>query len=148
MDISEAQIDMARIDYPSSSFEVKEMLEYCRCSLDESLCGAMCLSSLFHLPRAKHTELFTHLRRCLKKGAPLLFSVTDKAYEGYADDWLGASQMYWSTFSPAWYELTLQELGFELLTKFKEVKTFLSAPETMWYMLFRTPDDDPVSFSS
>lgn len=85
--------------------------------------------------------------------------------------------MYWSNFSPAWYELTLEELGFELLTKFKEDKNFLGERETTWCiilncfiliylsanfififyvvntilmmadMLFRIPDDDAVAFS-
>eukprot|EP00026_Physarum_polycephalum_P007597 Phypoly_transcript_07661.p1 GENE.Phypoly_transcript_07661~~Phypoly_transcript_07661.p1 ORF type:complete len:262 (+),score=36.25 Phypoly_transcript_07661:126-911(+) len=148
VDLSKAQIQLARDEYPSLStnFEVAEMLEYCSNLEDFSLCGVICLFALFHLPRTKHVELFSQIKRVLKKGAPFLFSLAANSYEGVVEDWLGA-KMYWSNFSPAWYELTMNELGFELLTKFKEDKNFLGERESTWYMLFRIPDDNDVTFS-
>jgi len=148
IDFSEAQIELAKQEYPdmADSFEVSEMLSYCTKLESQSLCGIICLFSLFHLPRLKHVELFYQIKRCLKKGAPVLFTLAAEGFEGVSEEWLG-SKMYWSSFSPSWYELTLNELGFELLTKFKEEKTFLGERESTWYMLFRMPDDDAVTFS-
>jgi len=149
IDISETQISIAKEENPQlqSNFEVAEMLSYCSKQKSDSLCGILCLFSLFHLPRLNHVELFTNIFRILKKGAPVLFTVGEKAHEGFEEDWLGARKMYWSIFSPLWYELTLSELGFELLTKFKEDKNFLGEREITWYLLFRKPDDNAVTFS-
>jgi len=149
IDLSEMQIAMAKEKYPNmiKNFEVAEMLSYCEKLEENSLCGIICLFALYHLPRIKHVEFFYHLKRALKKGAPLLFSLAANSFEGVEEDWLGDIKMYYSNFSPAWYELTLSELGFELLTKFKEDKAFLEDRESTWYMLFRVPDDNAVAFS-
>jgi len=151
VDLSHAMVEMARQEYPdlSDRFEVCEMLEYCKRQADHSVSGVIAISSVYHLPRSKHVELFAELYRVLKRGAPLLFTVPLGSQEGYSDDWLGAGiKMFWSYFSPSWYELTLGELGFEQLTKFKEDKVFLGERETTWFLLFRVPDDSPVSLSS
>jgi len=52
--------------------------------------------------------------------------------------------MYWSSFSETWYELTLKEIGFELMGKYKEVKEFLGQRETTWYILCRKPESNPL----
>eukprot|EP01113_Clastostelium_recurvatum_P048789 TRINITY_DN8956_c0_g1_i1.p1 TRINITY_DN8956_c0_g1~~TRINITY_DN8956_c0_g1_i1.p1 ORF type:complete len:258 (-),score=48.92 TRINITY_DN8956_c0_g1_i1:52-825(-) len=151
IDLSDEMIELAREEYPAmaESFEVCEMLDYCKAQPTNSICGAIAVSSIYHLPRSQHVELFGQLFRILKRGAPLLFTVPHGSDEGCSEDFLGEGiKMYWSHFSPLWYEITLQELGYELLTKFKEDKVFLGERETTWFLLFRIPDDDPVSSSS
>jgi len=151
VDLSEAMINLAKEDYPElqDSFKVAEMLEFCKSLPTKSSCGVISISSIYHLPRSKHVELFTEIRRILVPGAPLLFTVPEGCGEGLTDDWLGEGiKMFWSYFSPSWYELTLTELGFESLTKFKEDKVLFGERETTWFLLFRLPDDSPVSSSS
>lgn len=40
-------------------------------------------------------------------------------------------------FSVEWYELTLKQLGFELIIKYKDVREFLGEEEVMYYLLFK-----------
>lgn len=103
----------------------------------------------------------------LQDGSPLLISIPEEAEEGTSKNWLGGSTMYWSThitnlislppkeecqmfpslawshwdspghFSVEWYELTLKQLGFELIIKYKDVREFFGQTEVMYYLLFK-----------
>jgi hypothetical protein len=81
-----------------------------------------------------------NIKRIMKSGAPLLISVPEEAGEGTSNNWLGGSTMYWSHFSVEWYELTLKQLGFELIIKYKDVREFLGEEEVMYYLLFKVKD--------
>ena len=48
-------------------------------------------------------------------------------------------QMYWSSFSPSWYEMTLNEIGLDFVSKYKDVRDFLGEKETTWFMLYQKP---------
>lgn len=94
----------------------------------------------------------------MKSGAPLLISIPEDAGEGTQNNWLGGSTMYWSMyfllstkrsrcsqfasghFSVEWYELTLKQLGFEFIMKYKDVREFLGTVEVMYYLLFKVGD--------
>jgi len=131
------------------------MLEFCKAQQDDSFCGAIALYSIYHLPRVHHLELLVQLKRILLEGSPCLFNVPEHAGEYLQENWLGSEKMYWSKsslslsfilltcvtghFSVEWYELTLKQLGFELLCKYKEIKEFLGEREVMWYLLFKVP---------
>jgi hypothetical protein len=100
-------------------------------------------------------ELFTQIKRVLEPGAPVLFTVSaGPPGEGVEEDWLGA-KMYWSSFSPEWYEVTLRDLGFEQSMKFKVESEFLGEVESTWFMLYQIPSssrsarvrDTPFHFS-
>ncbi len=43
-------------------------------------------------------------------------------------------------FSVEWYEITLKELGFELVLKYKDVSEFLGQKEVMWYLLLKVEE--------
>lgn len=116
------------------------MLEWLRQQKDDSLIGLIALYSIFHLPRSRHIELFIQIYRVLKCGGTILFTVPPAAADGFQQNWLGAKQMYWSTFSVSWYELTLNELGFELISKHKDIQDFLGERETTWYLLYKKPE--------
>jgi hypothetical protein len=47
--------------------------------------------------------------------------------------------MFWSSFSVEWYEVTLRDLGFDLVCKLRQDKTFLGDVESTWYLLFKAP---------
>lgn len=143
IDLCETQVQLAKKQYPSyaEQFRVGEMLEFTRCQKDNSFCGVLSLFTVFHLPRATHIELFMNIKRIMKSGAPLLISVPEEAGEGTSNNWLGGSTMYWSHFSVEWYELTLKQLGFELIIKYKDVREFLGEEEVMYYLLFKVKKD-------
>jgi len=148
VDLSEEQIDIAKASLCNDSdivgFTVREMCDWCKKQRDNSISGIIGLFSVFHLPRSQHVELFSHIQRILTDRAPLLFTCPESSTEGFEDKWLGASRMYWSSFSSQWYETTLQDLGFEFVSKSKEIKNFMGQKEVTYYLLYQKPQkEDP-----
>jgi len=144
VDLSEEQIDLAKLalkDSQNVSFTVREMTDWCRKQKDNSIGGIIALFSVYHLPRSQHVELFSHIARILSEGAPLLFTTPPNASEGLQERWLGTSQMYWSSFSVNWYEVTCTDLGLDFVAKSKEVKEFVqeNQKETTYYLLYKKP---------
>eukprot|EP01114_Cavostelium_apophysatum_P001038 TRINITY_DN10898_c0_g1_i1.p1 TRINITY_DN10898_c0_g1~~TRINITY_DN10898_c0_g1_i1.p1 ORF type:complete len:320 (-),score=36.97 TRINITY_DN10898_c0_g1_i1:11-913(-) len=141
IDLSEEQIDIAKQslmkEAETVSFTVREMMDWCKKQKDNSISGIIALFSIFHLPRNQHAELFTHIERILKDSAPLLFTCPEKSHEGFEQQWLGASKMFWSSFSYGWYEVTLEDIGFDFISKSKETKNFNSQKETTYYLLYQ-----------
>jgi len=141
LDLSEEQIDIAKQslikESDTVSFTVREMMDWCKKQKDNSLSGIIALFSIFHLPRNQHAELFTHIDRILKDSAPILFSCPETSTEGFEQHWLGASKMYWSSFSYSWYEVTLEDIGFDFVSKSKEIKNFNGQKETTYYLLYQ-----------
>jgi len=89
-------------------------------------------------------ELLYHITRILADGAPLLFTSPPHASEGLQERWLGNSEMYWSSFSVKWYEITCSDLGLDFVAKSKEVKEFVGEKETTYYLLYRKPLPEKV----
>jgi len=158
VDLSEEQIDLAKHtlkDSDTVSFTVREMADWCRKQRDNSISGIIALFSVYHLPRSQHVELLSHIARILVHGAPFLFKAPPNASEGLQERWLGNSEMYWSSFSVKWYEVTCSDLGLDFVAKSKEVKEFVGEKETTFYLLYRKPPQekllmiqpDPSSFS-
>jgi hypothetical protein len=63
------------------------------------------------------------------------------------DDRVGMHVVNAGHFSVEWYELTLKQLGFELIIKYKDVREFLGEEEVMYYLLFkvRPPPQGTIS---
>jgi len=142
VDLSEEQIDMAKQtlkDNEIVSFTVREMTDWCRKQKDNSISGIIALFSVYHLPRSQHVELLTHVSRILAEGAPLLFTTPSNANEGLQERWLGNSEMFWSSFSVNWYEVTCTDLGLDFVAKSKEVKEFVGEKEITFYLLYKKP---------
>jgi len=142
VDLSEEQIDMAKHslkDNDAVSFTVREMTDWCRKQRDNSISGIIALFSVYHLPRSQHVELLYHISRILVEGGPILFTTPPNASEGLQERWLGNSEMYWSSFSVNWYEITCADLGLDFVAKSKEVKEFVGEKETTYYLLYRKP---------
>jgi len=139
IDLAKNQIKIAKEQFPlhQESFKEGEMLQFCKQSEKNIFEGAIVLFSIFHLPREKHCELLSELRRILKSGAPILITVSDQEHEDFERNWLGADQMWWSSFSHKWYEQTLEELQFEEVMKYQEKVLFNKSEEINWYLLFR-----------
>jgi len=146
VDLSEEQITFANQELHDclwASFTLAEMMDWCNKQKDESLSGIICLFSVFHLPRTQHVDFFTQIYRILRPMSPILFTVPSTATEGFTD-WLGV-RMYWSSFSVQWYEVTLDELGYEPVSKHKDVRHYLGEKQTTWYLLFQKPEAPVLS---
>ncbi len=85
----------------------------------------------------QHVDLFNQIKRILRDNAPFLFTTGPKAIEGFVDRWFGGSRMYWSNFSIHWYEITLEDLGFEFISKSLDVKEFEGGKDPTYYLLYR-----------
>lgn len=141
IDISETAIEEAAGkfgDKPHIHFETAEMLTFCKNRTSKSVAGVVSLFAIFHLPREHHVSLFCQIRRILIPGGSLLITMPEESGEGFQNEWLGGGEKMWiSNFSVEWVEMTLAELGFELLTKYKEMTSFIDDKESTWWLLFR-----------
>lgn len=79
IDLSPAMIDLARHDHPGLKFEVGSMTDL-RLA-DASLAGLLAVWSLIHVPDEAIPPVFSHFRRVLHPGGPLLlgFHVGDES---------------------------------------------------------------------
>ncbi|XXQ39022.1 Methyltransferase domain-containing protein [Plasmodiophora brassicae] len=146
IDLCPHQIELACREFPEhvECFRRAEMLEYVDSVPNGSLAGVCALFSVFHLPRATHTRLFDGILSALCPGGVLLITVSPDASEYYETDFFGA-KMYYSQFSAEWYELTLTQLGFEMIAKQMHTMSSLGEPQATWYMLFSKPGDADTS---
>ena len=74
-----------------------------------------CIYSLFHVPRARHPELFAKFRRWLRPGGQVLFTYATREYTG-ADEFEGekefmGQQLFYSHTTPATLRAQLEEAG-------------------------------------
>ena len=74
-----------------------------------------CIYSLFHVPRARHPELFAKFRRWLRPGGQVLFTYATREYTG-ADEFEGekefmGQQLFYSHTTPETLRAQLEEAG-------------------------------------
>jgi len=145
IDLSEEQIDIAKqllgAHHNICSFTVREMMDWCRKQKDNSIAGLLAFFSIYHLPRNQHVDLLSQIFRILKENAPLLFSAPAKSFENYDINWLGISKMYWSSFSVEWYEITARDIGFEFISKSRDMmqNSNVDFHEETYYLLYVKP---------
>ena len=72
IDLSPAMIEVARRDHPGLRFEVGSMTDLDLA--DASMAGLVAWYSLIHVPDDEIGSVFTHFRRVLRPGGPLLLS--------------------------------------------------------------------------
>ncbi|MFJ9777038.1 class I SAM-dependent DNA methyltransferase [Kitasatospora sp. NPDC101157] len=70
MDLSPAMVEVARRDHPALRFEVGSMTDLDLA--DSSMAGLVAWYSLIHVPDDEIGSVFTHFRRVLRPGGPLL----------------------------------------------------------------------------
>jgi SAM-dependent methyltransferase len=112
VDISEAQIELARRNVPEATFCVGDMslLEVETASLD----GIAALYSLSHLPREDHAALIGRMWRWLKPGGLLLATFGAHDSPDWTGEWLG-TPMFFSSYDADTYRRLLREAGFDLI---------------------------------
>jgi SAM-dependent methyltransferase len=112
VDISGAQIELARRNVPSGTFLHGDAgsVRFPAASLD----AVVSFYALEHLPRCEHEALLGRIHRWLKAGGYLLVAIEAGEYDDVVGEWLGVP-MFISCFDPAGMRELILEVGFELL---------------------------------
>ena len=118
IDISEAQIELAKQSVPEAHYEVRDMSEL---KDSEFQVDAMVsFYAIFHTPREKHLELIKKFKSFLKPNGYLLITMGASEWEGKEDNFCG-SEMYWSHYGAEKNIEITKNAGFEI--EFSEVDT-------------------------
>jgi SAM-dependent methyltransferase len=141
VDISSAQIALARANVPSASFVQADVTTVA--FLPRSFDAVVAFYSLTHVPRAEHAALFGRIRWWLRPGGLFLASLgVEDSPDEIEADWLGVD-MFFSHFSARVNRRLVREAG--LLIERADVVT---EPEDrhdarfLW-VVARAPRDEP-----
>ncbi len=116
IDISEAQIELAKSYVPEASYKVRDMSE-----LKDSeyhVDAVVSFYAIFHTPRENHADLLKRFKSFLKSGGYLLITMGASDWEGKEDNFCG-SEMYWSHYGAEKNRELIEQAGFEII--FSEV---------------------------
>jgi SAM-dependent methyltransferase len=112
VDISAAQIALARANVPSATFIQADLttLDFPPGSFD----AVVAFYSLTHIPRAEHAALFGRIRSWLRPGGVFVASLgVEDSPDEIEADWLGVD-MFFSHFSARVNRRLVAEAGFEV----------------------------------
>jgi ubiquinone/menaquinone biosynthesis C-methylase UbiE len=112
LDISERQLELARVNVPEATFVEGDMssVAFEMASFD----GVIAVHSVTHVPRERHSGLFGRIHRWLRPSGIFVacLGVGDEP-GSIEDDWLGAP-MYFSHYDAAENRRLLRRTGFAL----------------------------------
>lgn len=114
IDLSAAQVDLARKAVPGAAFVVADVME--RDFPAGSFAAATAFYMLFHLPGEEQPALLARVFHWLAPGGLFLLTVTEKARRPYVEDYLGVP-MYWSYADAGSYEAMAEGAGFTVLRR-------------------------------
>lgn len=112
IDISEAQIDLAKQNVPLATYEIRDMSELKDGEFHVD--AVVSFYAIFHTPRKKHLELLRKFRTFLAVDGYLLITMGSSDWEGKEDNFCGA-EMYWSHYGSDKNIELIQEAGFEII---------------------------------
>jgi SAM-dependent methyltransferase len=114
IDISTAQIELARRNVPEADFEVADAAELML--PPESIDAAIALFMLWHMPRPEARELVRRVAAWLRPGGLLLATLGARSEDRRprVEEWLGAP-MYFAGLSEPTSRRWLEDAGFDLL---------------------------------
>jgi len=112
LDISEAQIELAKSSVPEAKYEVKDMSELH--DGEYQVDAVVSFYSIFHTPREKHADLLKKFRSFLNPEGHLLITMGANDWEGKEDNFCGA-EMYWSHYGAEKNIELVSEAGFEII---------------------------------
>jgi len=112
VDISQAQIDLARRNVPAGHFIHGDAgsVEFPAASFD----AVISTYTLEHIPREEHETILGRIYGWLRPGGTLLISLEAGEVEGVISEWLGVP-MYFSCFDPETVKQLVSRVGFEIL---------------------------------
>jgi len=112
VDISRAQLRLARNNVPEASFIQADLSELS--FPDAAFAGIMALYSISHVPREEHDEVFRRAADWLAPGGFFLSTLGVGGSSGWTGEWLGVP-MFFSSYDADTNRELLEAAGFELL---------------------------------
>jgi ubiquinone/menaquinone biosynthesis C-methylase UbiE len=137
VDISQAQIDLARRNVPAGRFLHGDFgsVEFPPSSFD----AVVSFYALEHIPRAEHAAILRGICRWLKPGGWLLLSTEAADVEGVTAEWLGVP-MFMSSFDADTVRRLVGEAGFEVVETAIEAQVEQSREVSyLWLLAVRSP---------
>jgi cyclopropane fatty-acyl-phospholipid synthase-like methyltransferase len=110
VDASEQMIGLAKINFPSTRFLLKDMREL---DLDEKFDAIIAWHSFFHLPAADQPDMFNIFRRHLNPNGILLFTSGTERGEVWGMN--GGENLFHASLATAEYQTLMQLTQFEVL---------------------------------
>jgi ubiquinone/menaquinone biosynthesis C-methylase UbiE len=112
VDLSGAQLKLARAEAPQATFLQGDILELD--FPDGSFDAVTAFYSFMHIPRDDHPELLARIRRWLKPGGVFLAPMSTIGGPDRVENWIGVD-MFFSGWDAGTNERIVREAGFELL---------------------------------
>jgi cyclopropane fatty-acyl-phospholipid synthase-like methyltransferase len=110
VDASAIQLRSARALCPEAEFIMADMLDL---ELTTRYQGLVAWDSVFHIPRARHRELFFSMHRWLEEGAPVLLSLGGTEDEFTAPTF--GVDFFYSGYAPQTSVDLVTQAGFEII---------------------------------
>ena len=115
LDISERQIERARLLVPQATFMHADATR--ATFAEEAFDAVICLYSLIHMRLEAQPTFLSHVSRWLRPGGWLLATAGQWAWTGTEDNWLGGpAPMWWSHAGAADYRAWLEDAGLEIVS--------------------------------
>ena len=112
VDISQAQIDLARRNVPAGQFLHGDVgsVEFSAASFD----AVTAFYTLDCIPREEHETILRRIHKWLRREGLVLIGVEDAEYDNVRGEWLGVP-MFISSFDPDTMTRLVNEAGFEFI---------------------------------
>jgi cyclopropane fatty-acyl-phospholipid synthase-like methyltransferase len=136
VDISQAQIALARRNVPAGTFIHGDAgtVEFPTASFD----AVVSFYALEHIPRTEHALLFRRIHRWLRSGGFLLMSHEADEAEGLISQWLGVP-MFFSCFDLETVKGLITSAGFEIIETKIEIQVEGGIEIPYHWLLARKP---------
>lgn len=112
IDLSEAQIALARANVPEAAYAVRDMTELT--AGEYAVDAVISFYAIFHTPREGHAALFRTFHSFLPPGGLLLVTMGAGDWEGEEADFHGA-RMWWSHYDSTTNRRLIEDAGFTIL---------------------------------
>jgi SAM-dependent methyltransferase len=135
VDVSAAQLGLARRNVPGARFEQADMAEasFPAASLD----AVTAFYSVLHVPRERQGDLFARIAAWLRPGGWFLAALGCSEANGVEPDWLG-TPMFFSSHNAAENRRLLEAAGFTLLVDETVTMHEPEGPATFHWVLGRS----------
>lgn len=112
IDISEAQIKLAKSYVPKANYMVQDMSELQ--NGEYQVDAVISFYAIFHTPREKHIDLLKKFKSFLKPNGYLLITMGVNDWEGKEDNFCG-SEMYWSHYGAEKNKELIKKADFKII---------------------------------
>jgi SAM-dependent methyltransferase len=137
VDVSERQLELARVEAPNATFIHADFMELV--APPGTFDAVTALYSIVHAPREEHPALLDRIRRWLTPGGHFLASMSHVGGPDRFEEWLGV-EMFFSGFDAETNGRLIRDAGFDLLV---EEVVWMHEPEgdtAFLWVLARNPE--------